>query len=197
MSSIASSALARRSRSSGSSNHSSSTRTALLIATANASVGRINGREGTGGARCSAPVVPPARRDPPQTSPPELPGWLLDRTKPQVNDTPGAGETSPRTPSATARDLVVTELGGRHWPLLRLTDGAVPSRWLSSRRATALPTRYSQLRYSGRSLSYANACRHGHCYQRAAACGTARQTGRADQCATLAIFVNVDRRANP
>jgi hypothetical protein len=95
-----------------------------LIATANASVGRINGREGTGGARCSAPVVPPARRDPPQTSPPELPGWLLDRTKPQVNDTPGAGETSPRTPSATARDLVVTELGG-HYPRATHNSGTL------------------------------------------------------------------------
>jgi hypothetical protein len=55
-------ALSRRSKSSGSSNHSSAARTPSLSANASSRSGRINDREGSRGALCTHVGAPPTRR---------------------------------------------------------------------------------------------------------------------------------------
>ncbi|MDQ1446382.1 MAG: hypothetical protein QOI20_2846 [Acidimicrobiaceae bacterium] len=62
MAALAARARSTRGKSSGSSNHSSSSRIAWLNATARRSVGRLNGRGGRRAALCTPRAAPPARR---------------------------------------------------------------------------------------------------------------------------------------
>ncbi len=124
---IASSAFRRRSTSSDSSNHSSSWRTARLIATANSTVGRINGREGTEGLLGTPQDAPPARRDPLDSAGPAPPRGRPDRPDSWTSGYRSEAATSATSPSWQRRQGPRRGEGSR--PPRRRARPSAGTRW--------------------------------------------------------------------